>query len=324
MNGTEERKTLKFASWVSAVTLLALLGMGCAAKVNHEVLMNTKKVGILSITIDKLGTQATDDEVMQNTVNYAAPLYVDALSKRPEWKLVPLTYREAAFQDFLTPPVLPNRPEPKTFMEKIQRINEDLEASFNTENLVKKDSAKYLGAANMPIIPYSFLESLIGKKQPEHPTKPQDMNGIKLDMARKIGQLATKLNLDGLLVIYLRTGIYSSVGIDVAVGNRAMDTVRMEPTLVLVSRNGKTAIDMGPPVIGHGSTKNAGMPIYKLSGFKGIGMATGGKKTSTPDAAKYPIDLKDPNGKVQKDMYALTDLALRDFMKTLDKTLEKK
>src|SRR5574341_2551357 len=140
---------IRCASWVVLAAMIAAIGTGCAAKVNRDVLMNTKKVGILSITISKLGTQATDDEVMQNTVNYTARLYADALSKRPEWKLVPITYKEAAFLDFLKPPVLPKRPEPKSFMEKIQQINENLEASFNTENLVKKDSAQYLGASGI-------------------------------------------------------------------------------------------------------------------------------------------------------------------------------
>src|SRR5574341_1481394 len=290
---------IRCASWVVLAAMIAAIGTGCAAKVNRDVLMNTKKVGILSITISKLGTQATDDEVMQNTVNYTARLYADALSKRPE---------------------------PKSFMEKIQQINENLEASFNTENLVKTDSARYLGASGMPIIPYSYLEKLIGKKQPEQPIKPKDMNGIKLDLARKIGELAGKLNLDGLLVIYLRTGIYSSAGSDINVmwGERALDTVRMEPTLVLVSRDGRAAIDLGYPVIGHGSTKNAGMPIYKVEGHRGASLRIGGSKSHKPDEPKFPIDLKDPGGKVQRDLYALADLALKDFSKKLDKELENK
>jgi hypothetical protein len=73
MYGTVGIKKLKFSSWVSALAVIAALFVtGCAGMVNHDVLMNVKKVGILSITIDKIGTQSTDDEVMQSTIDYAS------------------------------------------------------------------------------------------------------------------------------------------------------------------------------------------------------------------------------------------------------------
>lgn len=317
---------VRFISGTLMAVLIAVLGTGCAGKrVDHDVLSTVRKVGILSITIDKLGKQPSDDEVMQSTVDYAARMYAEALSNRPEWKLVPLTYKEAAFRDFLKPPVVPQKPQASTFMERIQQINESIEANFNVERFIRDDSAKYLVAADMPLIPYGFLERMIGKKPPVQPAKPKNMNDLKLDLTRKIGDLAAKLNLDGLLVIYLRTGIYSSGMGDVNVfwNDRALDTVRMEPTLVLVSREGRTAVDLGYPVIGHGSTKNASMPIYKVEGHRGAGISIGGK-SKQPDEAKFPIDLKDPGGKVQRDLYALTDLALRDFLKRLDKELTQK
>jgi hypothetical protein len=315
----------KCASRVVLAAMIAVLGTGCAAKVNRDVLMNVKKVGILSITVDKLGTQATDDEVMQNTANYAARVYADALSKRPEWKLVPLTYKEPAFRDFLKPAAAQKKPDGKEatgFMASIKRINDDLQAAMSVENLAKKQSVYYLGASDMPIIPYK----MIGKtrstiSQNGNVQVKEDWSQVRKEMATKIGELATRLNLDGLIVVYLRTGIYSSVGIDVVGGERALETVRMDPTLVLVSRDGRTAIDMGEPVIDAMTTKNAGMPIYKVAGHRGGTLVIGGSKSPKPDEAKFPIDLKDPGGKVQRDFYALTDLALKNFSNKIDKEL---
>lgn len=315
----------KCASLVVLAAMIAVLGTGCAAKVNRDVLMNVKKVGILSITVDKLGTQATDDEVMQSTVNYAARVYADALSKRPEWKLVPLTYKEAAFRDFLNPAAAQKKSDGKEatgFMASIKKINDDLQAAMSVENLAKKQSVYYLGASDMPIIPYK----MIGKTRATTTQKgnvqvKEDWSQVQKEMAVKVGRLATKLNLDGLIVIYLKTGIYSSAGIDLIGGERALETVRMDPTLVLVSRDGRTAIDMGEPVIDAMTTKNAGMPIYKVEGHRGGTLRIGGSKSPKPTEAKFPIDLKDPGGKCQRDLYALTDLALRNFSKKLDTEL---
>jgi hypothetical protein len=81
---TEGSKRLNFSSWVAAFAVIAVFSvMGCAAgMVDRNVLTSVKKVGILSISINKMGTQPTDDEVMLSIINYAAPRYTDVLAKR--------------------------------------------------------------------------------------------------------------------------------------------------------------------------------------------------------------------------------------------------
>jgi hypothetical protein len=328
MKGKEGRMMLRYASGVALAAMIAVLGTGCAAKVNRDVLSSIKRVGILSITIDKLGTQATDDEVMQSTLNYAARLYADGLSKRPEWKLVPLTYRDnASFRDFLAEPVAKKQPtgnkEATGFAAVLGKLSDEAEAAFSTENLVKKESTHYLGASDMPIVPYKVIENAPATSSSTHTKKgsrevEEDWSGVQKEMRARVGQLATKLNLDGLIVIYLRTTTYSTGGVEVIRDGRANGNVKMAATMALISRDGKVAIDFGMPVIDDFAAGNASMPIYKAEGQRG------GKITLGKSSNNFPLDLKDPKGNVQKDLYALTDAALSQFMKKLDKELSGK
>lgn len=87
--------------------------------------------------------------------------------------------------------------------------------------------------------------------------------------------------------------------------------------MILVSRDGKVAIDIERPIDGI-SPSNANVPVYRVDSKFDVGMAFSGSKR--PGV----LELKDPKGKVQKDFYALTDVAFRDFSKNLAKVLEKK
>ncbi len=315
MSGIKET-AIRCVSWLTVAGTIAVIGMGCAAKVNRDVLMTVKRVGILSITIDKLGEQATDDEVMQSTVNYAARLYADALSKRPEWKLMPLTYRDNAnLRDFPAAPVAQKQPT-GTLNKLIARVEE----AYSVENWVKKERMHYLAASDMPILPYKVYgnvrETVITKSGRRE--AGEDWSAEQAEMRSRIGQLATKLNLDGLIVIYLRTSTYSTGGVEVIRGERANGNVKMAATMALISRDGKVAIDMGMPVLDDLVAGNAGMPIYKAEGHRG-GTITLGKRGNN-----FPIDLKDPQGRVQKDLYALSDAALRQFTKQMNKELSGK
>ena len=77
----------------------------------------------------------------------------------------------------------------------------------------------------------------------------EDLSGEQQEMRARAGRLATKLNLDGLIVIYLRTTRYSTGGVEVVRGERANGNVKMAATMTLISRDGKVAIDMGQPLI---------------------------------------------------------------------------
>lgn len=313
----------RFALWVALAAMIVVIGAGCAAKVNRDVLSSIKKVGILSVTIDKLGTQASDDEVMQSTVDYAAKQFSDALAKRPEWKLVPLSYREPVIRDFLKKPAPQKQEggdkEAKGFAAALKKLSAAVQEATSLESFAEREKKNFLGAAGMPIVSYR----LVVKTGPTTTRKgkaqvKEDWSSLRKEMYPRVGELASTLNLDGLIVIYLRTAIHSTVGVEVIHGERANDTVRMAPTMALVSRDGKVAIDMGEPHIDAVTMGNAGMPIYKVAGHRGGTIILGKNKSN------FVIDLKDPKGKVQKDMYALTNLALSHFMKQLDKQLAPK
>lgn len=312
-----------FVSVVAATTAVVALAACAPPKVNRDVLLNVKKVGILSVTIDKIGTQSTDDEVMQATVNYAAGLYADALSKRPEWRLVPLSvYRDNPhFRDFLRPLAKPQKQaeEPKKeesgFLSALSKLAKQFATPEPIEATVKRYSTPYLAASDMPIIPYVLIES---GGSTSSTTGGQQNVSPRDELFAKTGALAGKLDLDGLIIVYLNTGIRHTVGVGVTLGERGNDTIRMEPTMILVARNGKAAINMGAPSIDALSPSNASVPLYRASGHRGGTFSFG---TQRPDQI---IDLKDPKGEVQKDFYELTDDALKYFMKKLDKELATK
>ncbi len=104
-------------------------------------------------------------------------------------------------------------------------------------------------------------------------------------MLPKIGELATKLNLDGLIVIFLQTGIRRA-GENITWGGRGLDTIKMEPALILVTRDGKVAIDTGARTIDDLSPSNAGVPLYKVD-------SKGGSFGFTKERNGI-IDLKEP------------------------------
>lgn len=314
---------MRCASWVVLTAVIAAIGTGCAAKVNRDVLSTVKRVGILSVTIDKLGKQTTDDEVMQATVNYAARQFSDALAKRPEWKLVPLSYSDPNIRDFLKKPAAKKQEtgdkEDQSFAAKLNRLTVAFQESQSLESYAEKERPNFLGASDMPIVSYRLVvKTSATTKRKGGLEVTEDWSELRKEMYPRVGELAAKLKLDGLIVIYLHTGIYSTVGVEVIHNDRANDTVRMAPTMALISRDGKVAIDMGQPGIDALTMGNAGMPIYKVEGHRGGQIRLSQRKDD------FVIDLKDPKGKVQKDMYALTDLALSHFMKQLDNELTPK
>ncbi len=312
MNVRKKIEGRRFSLWVATLAVIAVLSVtGCAGggkMVNHDVLMNVKKVGILSIAINKMGTQPTDDEVMQSTINYASRQYTDVLANRPEWKMVPLNYGDANIQDFLK----------RSPARKKQKSGNEATGGAAIENVAPDQMRHYLAAQNMPLIPCNMLwppyvdDSTVSMKGEGVPDLPE----YRKELLPKIGELAAKLNLDGLIIVFLQAGIRPTVKVDVNVADRGNDTLRMEPAMILVSRNGTVAIDTGAPAINPISPGKSSVPLYRLEYAKTIKFGSKGPNRI--------IDLKDPKGTVQKDLFALSDVAFTQFTRRLDKQLAKK
>src|SRR5215831_19263282 len=76
------------------VSVTALLGLGlgltgCAGKVNFESLASIKRVGLLTVTMDKVGLQESDADVMRQVATHAAGEYARVLAQSQSWTLVP-------------------------------------------------------------------------------------------------------------------------------------------------------------------------------------------------------------------------------------------
>lgn len=335
MNGIAVIHSKKRASRAAAVlaAMAALVLTACGpAKVNWDELTKVKKVGILTVTVNKMGEQPSDDEVMQATVDYAAGLYADALARRTEWKLVPFSsYRDNPdFRNLLSPgaggSAKSAAPEGEgaglagAFSKLAMRLAEKASGG-SLEESVSKESKRYLAASGMPIIPYANIGPVIVEKTTKGSmTMEKTVQGnYREELFAKIGTLAGKLNLDGFIFLYLRTNMHSTVGLTVISGDRGNNTIRMVPTMILVTKDGKAAIDTGTPVMDDLATSNMAVPVYKKQ-------YDAGGQLKERDGRRFSlvIDLKDPKGKVQKDLFELTDDALKDFMKSLNKELTKK
>src|SRR5687767_9139023 len=62
---------------------------GCAGKFKRELVAKTKSVGILSLTVDRIGEDAGSAEVMQSVAASAIGEYEQRLAQAWSWRVVP-------------------------------------------------------------------------------------------------------------------------------------------------------------------------------------------------------------------------------------------
>jgi hypothetical protein len=122
-----------------------------------------------------------------------------------------------------------------------------------------------------------------------------------------IGALATELGLDALAIVHERAQVTSTVGVGVLVGDRGLDTIRMGPTVIFITKDGKKAVDMGYPSLDALAHSRMAVPVYRRSGDHG-----------------RELDLKDPKGKVLEEFKALTSEAALALVQDIEAELTSK
>lgn len=304
---------------------------GCAhTKINQEELAQVKRVGLLSVTLDKLDAEPSNVQVLQQLVEQAANQYAVALGKSTHWELVAPTAYQAnpALSDFnqvatskifhavleemaqsgeLPPADAANA---MRYMKarltgnkaELAQIAEDSigPAAQQLAAILDQKRASYVAARGLAFVPYIVLRPDNGQSNTvairagnnQRQSPEERLRDVEL---RAIGKLTQALGLDAMAVVYSRTAIQATVGANVYVNGRGLDTVRMGPTVLLVNRDGKVVVDLGFSSLDQLPYSRMSVPVYRIV------------NPGAPLAQRqHALDLNDPERKVPS---ALADLS---------------
>src|SRR5438270_11439536 len=226
---------------LAAVAAAALPLAACMHKVDTQQVATIKRIGILSVSIDKIGSSPSDFAVIQRAVDSAPADYEAALkTANAGWEVVPLaSYKDnPAYKDFLAAdsPVLTEQGQKDTRMQFTAKL---LKADGGPTGMVirwvQTQSGGVLGATGMPLVPYVAArpQGTTMQTQQGKMTTTSNDQGMHDYFLKSVGALADKLGLDALAVVYLHTEIKATVGINTIVNGRGIDSIRMKPTMVV-------------------------------------------------------------------------------------------
>ncbi|HSI05415.1 MAG: hypothetical protein ACAI38_20315 [Myxococcota bacterium] len=314
------------------VVAAVLLTSACAGKVNKGALAEVRRLGVLSVTIDNVGEQPSDIEVLRAAVDAGNAKFLDEQGKVTRFELVrPDSYQGqanfAAFRQLDTSPTV------RTVLEKMAadgqlkpadassamammkaKMSGDTEAEKRIAmesvdgamrqfaTIIADKNKAVVGASNMPVVPYAVLKpdgsakkvSYKGGNNQEQ--SPEER--LRDVLLKSTGQLAADLGLDGFAIVHWRSTIRPMVGVGVWVGDRGLDSIWAEPTMIIINKNGEVALDMGYPSLDSMAPKRSSVPVYKKTGeMKGV------------------VDLADPKGKVLEEYQGLLTLTAETLVR---------
>ncbi len=305
------------------------IATGCSSKVlNKEALQNTKKVGILSVTIDRIGENTPQNiEVMSDVVNYAKSVYEKKLKTLPSLELVPESQyindveytnlcnlsKSNLFKKYIKIKATQTAEKKNLIYNSQPAFMRKLASKFmgdgkttpeSMEKKLKKDiqlamdefNKTLLSAGNMPVMPFTAVDSSKPPQQEDpqdqssaHPTnRDSEEDSLKVMFRKTIGDLCKKNNLDGMYVIVLSANaqLQRKNEIVVVSGKRALGSIRLSSSILLITKDGELAVDFGKPG-GESFNFKTLMPTMTFTKV--------GKHTTN-----FKINLKDKKGKVLK------------------------
>ncbi len=338
--------------------LLVFSGCG-GAKLNKEAMVGLNKIGILSVTVDRVGPDTENNvSVMKQVANEAFTKFESKLKIINNFKIVPQAeYRDnehyknicnfsksAGAQKFI-----------KNFASKNKNSTGDVDITADVFNFIKKGTVKkksadekemeritsvtssfqklenktikrILSAEGTPPIHYSLVSDIDynGNKSKvmfgNASSSKVDKQNLKSLMIKSISDLCKELGLDGMLIVTMRAKVEDPGTIMVASGDRICSTIKLNPTLILVTKDGKIAIDMDYPGMDDLAPKKLAQPAFlKLPGT----MKVRGRNGRTLIVTKRKMDLMDPKQKVLKAYLKLVDKTSSKLVNELKDSLKK-
>lgn len=337
------RKSIVLACVVS---LLAVVLSGCGGgEIKKDAIAQIKKVGILSISVQKVPGMPSNDEVTQAVANYALKATEFSMKKITSFKVIPVaTYyknpdyayagtmaKAAGVQAFLKQKA---DSEPnfaagaamvgatdaasalKAYMSGGQMDNNTAMAKFSELFQKKIDSHKevLVGAAGMPFLPYSIFtdvnDNSIKTTVSYGNAQPKDEEAVFKDVIKAdVAAVCKKLGLDAMAMVFVYTEVPGIGNLHVISNGRIMGRIKMDMTMLLIDKNGDIVADLGMRVMDDLAPSKMALPTHKILSYNG------------KMVGKAEADLKDPKGEIQKAMTELTAVSAKrmvaDFRKAI-------
>jgi hypothetical protein len=240
-------------------------------RIDSKAFSSPPKIGLLSLSMDKVGAAEIEGNplVWKTTLEYALSKYTNELANFPKWTLVPAETITGS-EDVKQLTEVENSPAMRAYLEKLSRdadqggidfafsladmaeIMADKQSGFDLafkkaaakmQNAISGPQCKYVGAEGLPTLPYSFFV-----KKTNNTGKRTIEDAIIGYMTPAVVDLVKKLELDGLAIIYLHTRAgRDSKSLRVIMEGRTLGTIRMDSTILVISKDGKFILDGGEP-----------------------------------------------------------------------------
>ncbi|MEI7641336.1 MAG: hypothetical protein WCJ46_07535 [bacterium] len=333
---------------VSVLFVLALVFSSCSgASIKKDAMSEIKRVGLLSVTIEKVEPQSVNNiAVMQAVANYSAKAVEYYMKTVTSFTLVPY-YSYANVPDYKYASTFANSPGTQAYLKNKAETDPDfvMKASLaNTTDIAQAfgnafrgvsnagdkgkaitnattmaqeylDGGKktMLAAAYMPFLPYNIFND----KDPNTTTirigntanEDSGNNNLKQMLFSNVETLCTKLNLDAMLVVYVFTQVPEMSNVRIISKDRVLGDLKLDMTLLIINRHGEIVADLGRPAMDDLAPNKRFMPVHLITSMAGKMV-----KTSV-------IELKDSEGKVFKNFCQLSLEASSKMITELRKTL---
>ncbi len=322
----------------------AILLSGCSGtQVNKEALVAMKKVGLCTVTLDKLGQPSSNNlAVTQEAADYALKRYDQVLKGVTSFTYVPRA-RYQSVNGLRTMTDFKNNTVIKTMMKNnkgqaaaaalMMKLMGKGQGGSSEEVIADSFQKDYdqvaeneLAANTCPDVPYRLFkdsqEGVVQHKVSYGNASQSSENKIKKVMLDSVAQACKDAGLDGMMVIWNKALAFKTVkGVNV-VNMRMMRTngsIRLNPTLLLVDKNGQVVVDLGWPVLDDLSPTKMSIPMFIVVPKD---KRTHHRHLKLRDVVTTnEIDLKDPKGEATKALHALIDETSTRLVVNLRKTI---
>ncbi|MCD4813045.1 hypothetical protein K8S19_05080 [bacterium] len=320
------------AKWIIGVliTVSMLVVSGCATtRVNQAALSNLKKVGLCAVTMDKMGQPSANNQaITQKAADYALKQYDQALSSITSFQYIPRQQYQShaslrSITDFKNSPVMKKMLEKNAgqaaasammlrLMGKKGGSTEEVLINTFKDDYVKK-TGNQLAARGCANVTYHLFrddaEGVTVKKVSYGNAAKNNKNKMKQVMLDSVAYACQQTGLDGMFVVWNKAAAFKHVkGVNVVniKTRRTNGTIRLNPTLMLIDKNGEIVADLGWPGFDDLSPTKGSIPIMvvvpkdpKKANRRNLKL----KDLKTTNE----VDLKDSKGYAYKALRGLID-----------------
>lgn len=292
---------LKRTLLLLAATVLFI--QGCSApKANLAAFATMKRVALVNVTLDKVGTGPANDPLQQQMVDFSAEQYLAKLNTVANWQIVPPpapAELSSAFADLASNPITAqvlNELADKNQLPgdiagamlgrmamvafkgdkaELERLKGELIGSTikDLQNDLTQKNARVAQASALAGVPF-YLSNNEGKDK-----------ALATIRRRVLADYCERHGLDGVVYVHQRSDVGTPGDIRVIVqNNRVLSSLKLNPMVVVMDRKGEVVYSSGWPRLDDLAPMKLAMPIYTGT-FNARGVI-----------GNFILDLDDPKG----------------------------